>query len=188
MYTVRYLSFCTPAAAALIALGVHATAAWAARRVPVRAPLIGTAVLAVLLAAFVPNLVVQRAPYAKDGSDWREAAAYLRARAQPGDAVVYDARPKDSEAPRLIAAVYPSAVAGLRDPALLSSYRGRAGLWDRTRPNTALTAADLGGVAWLVERGPAAAASPDVRHLETLGYRIRSEHRVDVTTILRMTR
>lgn len=188
MYTVRYLSFCTPAAAVLVALGVHATAAWAAARAPVRAPLVSTALLAVLLAAFVPNLVVQRTPYAKDGSDWREAAAYLSARAQPGDAVVYDARPKDSEAPRLIAAVYPSAVAGLRDPALISAYRGRAGLWDRTRSNTALTAADLGGAAWVVERGPAAAASPDVRHLETLGYRIRSEHRVNVTTILRMTR
>lgn len=188
MYTVRYLSFCTPAAAILVALGVRTSARAASRVTRARASVAEAALLTVVLAAFVPNLVVLRGPFAKDGSDWREAAAYLRAHAGPGDAVVYDDRPKDSEEPRLIAAVYPADVAGLRDPALIASYRGRPGLWDETRPNTALTAADLGPDVWAVERGPGAAASPDVRHLEALGYRIRSEHRIHVTTVLALER
>lgn len=188
MYTVRYLSFCTPAAAVLVALGVQATAAWAAKRLPMHASVLGAVLLTAVLAGFLPNLVVQRGPYAKDDSDWRQAAAYLQTHAAPGDAVVYDDRPKDSEEPRLIAAVYPSGVAGLRDPALVASFRARPGLWDETRPNTALTAADLGPTVWAVERGPAADVSPDVRHLESLGYRIHSAHRLNVTTVLRMTR
>lgn len=188
MYTVRYLSFCAPAAAVLVALGARAVARWSARGAAARAPLIAGLVLAALLVAFVPNLVVQRGPYAKDGSDWREAAAYLHDHARQGDAVVYDDRPKDSEAPRLIAAVYPSDVAAPRDPALIAPFRTQPGLWDRTRPNDVLTAADLTPDVWAVERGPDPERSPDVRHLESLGYRISSVHRINVTTVLLLRR
>ncbi|MGN8024604.1 glycosyltransferase family 39 protein [Microbacterium sp. 22242] len=188
MYTVRYLSFCTPAAAILVAGGVLSAARWAAGRVPVAATTAGAVLLAVVLAAFVPNLVVQREPFAKDGSDWREAAAYLHGHARAGDAVVYDERPKDSEKPRLIAGVYPTDVSGLRDPALITPFRVRAGLWDRTRPNSTLTAADLGGRVWVLERGPDPERSPDVAHLQSLGYRIVARHRVNVTTVLHLER
>ncbi len=188
MYTVRYLSFCTPAAAVLVAVGLSVAARVIARRAPRRAPTALGVLLAVVLAAFVPNLIVQRGPYAKDGSDWREAAAYLHAHARAGDAVVYDDRPKDSEEPRLIAAVYPAGVEGLRDPALLISYRVRPGLWDRTVPNDALAVRDLGSEVWAVERGPDAAHSPDVAHLQALGYRILSSHRINVTTVLHLAR
>lgn len=187
MYTVRYLSFCTPAAAILVAMGVTAAARTIARRTPGRATTAGGILLVVVLAAFVPNAIVQRGPYAKDGSDWRAAAAYLRAHARAGDAVVYDDRPKNSEEPRLIPAVYPASVAGLRDPALIASFRTRAALWDRTLPNGALTAAELGAQVWAVERGPDAAHSPDVEHLRALGYRIASAHRINVTTIVGLT-
>ena len=188
MYTVRYLSFCTPAAAVLVALGVRASARAASRLTRARASVVGAALLAVMLAAFVPNLVVLRGPYAKDGSDWREAAAYLHGTARPGDSVVYDDRPKDSEQPRLIAAVYPADVSALRDPALIASFRTQPGLWDRTRPNVALTVAELTPEVWAVERGSDPAHSPDVRHLESLGYRIASLHRIHVTTVLRLRR
>ncbi len=188
MYTVRYLSFCTPAAAVLVALGVRAVAHAVRRMAPAGATAVGAGLLAVMLAAFVPNLVVLRGPYAKDGSDWREAAAYLHGAARPGDSVVYDDRPKDSEQPRLIAAVYPADVARLRDPARIASFRTQPGLWDRTRPNDALTAADLTPDVWAVERGSDPERSPDVRHLESLGYRISSLHRIHVTTVLRLQR
>lgn len=194
MYTVRYLSFCAPGAAILVALGVQTTARWIARRMPpprTTATATATAawiLLAVVLAAFVPNLVVLRGPYAKDGSDWREAAAYLYAHARSGDAVLYDDRPKDSEEPRLIAAVYPGDLAGLRDPALLASFRTQPGLWDRTVANNRLTVGDLTPHVWAIERGPAPEHSPDVRHLQALGYRVRSEHRINVTTVLRLDR
>ena len=186
MYTVRYLSFCSPAAAILTASGVLTTARGITRAAPARTTAATGILLSVALAAFVPNVVVERGPYAKDGSDWREAAAYLHARARSGDAVVYDDRPKDSEKPRLIAAVYPADVEGLRDPALIRSYRVLAGLWDRTVPNTALTAPDLGSDVWALERGTDAEHSPDVAHLQELGYRIVSSHRINVTTVLHL--
>jgi len=210
MYTVRYLSFCTPAAAILVAMGVRTAAGWIARRTPLPATTTTTTttatatatttttttttttatgiLLAVVLAAFVPNLLVLRGPYAKDGSDWREAAGYLHARAARGDAVVYDDRPKDSEKPRLITAVHPADVAGLGDPALLAPFRTQPGLWDRTRPNDTLTGADLTPRVWALERDPDPEGSPDVRHLESLGYRILSSHRFNVTTVLHLER
>ncbi|MBS1907813.1 MAG: glycosyltransferase family 39 protein [Actinobacteria bacterium] len=188
MYTVRYLSFCTPAAAILVALGVLAAARWIAARRPQRASAAAGVLLAVVLAALVPNLVVLRGPYAKDGSDWREAAAYLHGHAAHGDAVVYDDRPKDSEKPRLITAVYPADVAGLTDPALSASFRTQPGLWDRTRQNPELTVGDLTPVVWAVERGSAPERSPDVRHLESLGYRVVSAHRINVSTVIRLRR
>jgi len=188
MYTVRYLSFCVPAAAILVALGVQTSAGWLSRRIPLRAATATGMLVAVVLAAFVPNLMVLRGPYAKDGSDWREAATYLRAHARPGDAVLYDDRPKDSEEPRLIVAVYPHDIAALRDPALLSSFRTQPGLWDRTVPNDRLTAGELTTDVWAIERGPAAELSPDVRHLQELGYRVISSHRINVTTVLRLER
>lgn len=188
MYTVRYLSFCAPAAAILVAVGIRAIGVAVTRRTPVRAPLVAGLALAVVLGAFLPNLVVLRGPYAKDDSDWREAAGYLHAHAHPGDAVVYDDRPKDSEKPRLLAAVYPADVAGLHDPALITPFRERAGLWDETRPNTVLTAAELGPRVWAVERGADAEQSPDVRHLRSLGYRVVAVHRVEVTTLVRLER
>ena len=188
MYTVRYLSFCTPAAAILVAMGVLTAAGWIARRTPLAAATATGILLAVVLAAFVPNLLVLRGPYAKDGSDWRAAAGYLHAHAKRGDAVVYDDRPKDSEKPRLITAIHPADVAGLGDPALVASFRTQPGLWDRTRPNDALTAADLTLEVWALERGPDPERSPDVRHLESLGYRILSSHRINVTTVLRLRR
>jgi len=188
MYTVRYLSFCSPAAAILVAMGVLTAAGWIARRTPLATATASGILLAFVLAAFVPNLLVLRGPYAKDGSDWREAAGYLHAHARAGDAVVYDDRPKDSEEPRLIAAVYPAGVAGLRDPALIASFRTQPGLWDRTRPNDELTVADLGSAVWAIERGRDAAHSPDVTHLQCLGYRILSSHRFNVSTVLQLAR
>lgn len=188
MYTVRYLSFCTPAAAILVAVGILAAAGWIARHTPVRPTTAAAILLAIVLAAFVPNLIVLRGPYAKDGSDWREAAAYLHAHAVEGDAVVYDDRPKNSEEPRLIPAIYPAEVQGLRDPALITPFHVRAGLWDRTRPNDRLTATDLGSSVWALERGPDPAHSPDLAHLQALGYRIVSAHRINVTTVLHLVR
>ncbi|MDQ4213837.1 glycosyltransferase family 39 protein [Microbacterium sp. ASV81] len=187
MYTVRYLSFCTPAAAILIAFGVLALVRGLTRRSPARTRLVTGIAVAVLLAAFVPGWIVQRGPYAKDDSDWREAAAYLHAHARAGDAVVFDERQKHSQNPRLILAVHPADFAGLKDPALIAGFRSQPGLWDRTRPNASLTAADLGSDVWALERGPAAADSPDVRHLESLGYRVVSSHRITVTTLLHLT-
>ncbi|WP_295012175.1 glycosyltransferase family 39 protein [uncultured Microbacterium sp.] len=187
MYTVRYLSFCTPAAAILVALGVLAIARAARRLLGVRTSTATGVLLAVLLASFVPNAIVQRMPFAKDDSDGREAAAYLQTHARAGSAVVFDDRPKNSEQPRLFAATYPHAFRGLRDPALLVSFRERTGLWDRTRPNAALGVADLGPDVWALERGASPSASPDVRHLESLGYRVVETHRVHVTTILHLT-
>ncbi|MFB7845114.1 glycosyltransferase family 39 protein [Microbacterium sp. NPDC056052] len=188
MYTVRYLSFCTPAAAILVAMGVRTAAGWIARCTPLAATTATGILLAVGLVAFIPNLLVLRGPYAKDGSDWREAAGYLHAHAARGDAVVYDDRPKDSEKPRLITAVHPADVARLGDPALLAPFRTQPGLWDRTRPNDALTGADLTPRVWALERGPDPEGSPDVRHLESLGYRILSSHRINVTTVLHLER
>lgn len=188
MYTVRYLSFCTPAAAILVAVGVRTVGRFLAGRTALTPTAATGTVLAVVLVSFLPNAVVQRGPYAKDGSDWREAAAYLHAHAGTGDAVLFDERPKPSQKPRLIPAVYPADFAGLTDPALLTSFRYRAGLWDATRPNASITLAELTTDVWLLQRGQDAGHSPDVRRLEALGYRVVSSHRITVTVVLHLQR
>lgn len=121
IYSVRYLSFSTPAAALLIALGVDALGRRYLRWIAV----------AVLVASVAPTWVFQRGEFAKDGgSDWRQVSDTMAQNASPGDGVYFDASTKPSQRPRLGMHLYPAGYAGLVDVALETPFDAGAWLWD----------------------------------------------------------
>ena len=114
IYHPRYLAFCAPAVALLVAAGIA--------RLPRRG-----ARAAVVVAVVVLSLVVavsQRGPFAKSGYDWAYAAGVVADHRQPGDAVYYGPRtvPEGDvvrKSQRLVASGYPEAFEGLTDVTLL---------------------------------------------------------------------
>jgi mannosyltransferase len=165
-YSVRYLSFCTPAVALMIAVAIGALGAQSGRTrwLPVLA-------VGLVVGLAVPSYLQQRGPFAKDGgSDLRQTAAVLHANAKPGDAVVFDNQVRPSRKPRIGMHLYPTAYAGLKDVTLVTPYTDEAGLWDAVAPVSQVSA-QLSGVStvWALERTPEA-SSRDVLQLEQLGY------------------
>ncbi|MDR6865808.1 mannosyltransferase [Microbacterium resistens] len=185
MYNIRYLSFCAPAAAILVALGIRALA----RLTPPRARLLTGATATVVVAlAMSPSYVVQREPFAKDdGSDWRAVAEYIDDNARPGDAIVFDQKTKPSRNPRLMVSLYPDRFTGLDDAALVAPFETQAHLWDKVVPNDTLTAEDLGSDVWAVElTGKSKDIPDDVAHLQSLGYEISSSTLVNRTRVFHL--
>lgn len=109
-FTARYVSFCAPAAALLIACGVDDILRW--RRWA------GVVAGVLVLALCVPVYVAERTPYAKNQSDWAEVSAAIGAHAGTGDAVVFDESTKPSKRPRLAEHTYPAGFADTKDVAL----------------------------------------------------------------------
>jgi len=176
MYSIRYLSFCTPAVAILIAVAIAAVLRrWAS---------VGAVLLIIALAA--PTWAAERGQYAKDGgSDLRQSAAVVSAHARPGDAIVFDQTVRNSRKPRLALHLYPQDFTGLLDVGLITPYQRTAGLWDVVGP---APASALTGVhtVWAVE--PSAEQAPaDIRHLEGLGYAVTRTYPVHRTTVYELT-
>lgn len=173
MYNVRYLTFSTPAAAILIAVGVATIARF---RMPVAAVLVAAVVLLA-----VPTYFAQRTPWAKDGgSDWRLVAEYVQANADPGDAVIFDQTTKPSRDPRLALRLYPNSFTGLRDIALVTPFDETSGLWDRVAP---LADTPAGTDVWAVELAHGNELPADVALLEAQGYRLDSSTLIHRTTV-----
>ncbi len=163
-YTVRYMSFTTPALALLMAFALDATAGWtllrwrprssAARRMRVVA-LAGVVLVAALAA---PTYAAQRDPYAKNGgSDWAEVAAVIQDHSRPGDDIVFDETTRPSRRPRLAMHLYPEQFRNVVDVALEIPYVARDSLWDKayTIPEVGSRLEAGDGRVWLVEyRGP----------------------------------
>jgi mannosyltransferase len=162
-YSVRYLSFATPAMAILLAVAIDAAARWASapmrtrRRVPpprrwmpVVASLTG---LALVGAVAAPAYLAQRGPYAKNGSDWAQLAGVIQQHAKAGDDIVFDETTRPSRRPRLAMHVYPQQFAGVVDVTLDRPYTNVAGLWDTTYSidQVAPRIDDGNGRVWLVE-------------------------------------
>jgi mannosyltransferase len=185
MYNERYLSFCTPAVAIVMGIGLAAIS-----RNPLRA-----AAVALVVVAAVPSWVSERAPYAKDrsivfpndsGSDLRQAAAVVGANAHPGDGVVFDETVRPSRRPRLAIHLYPQDFAGLKDLALKTPYYDTAGLWDTVKPITASVVAGTKNI-WAIEFiGTSTPAG--VLRLEQLGYTVTQELPVSRTIVYELTR
>jgi mannosyltransferase len=185
MYNERYLSFCTPAVAIVMGIGLAAIS-----RNPLRA-----AAVALVVVAAVPSWVSEREPYAKDrsvvfpndsGSDLRQAAAVVGANANPGDGVVFDETVRPSRRPRLALHLYPQDFTGLKDLALKTPFYDTAGLWDTVKP---ITASDVAGTStvWAVEfLGTSTPAG--VLRLEQLGYTVTQELPVSRTVVYELTR
>jgi mannosyltransferase len=182
MYALRYLSFCAPAAALLVAVGIAAfRRRWA------------TAVALLLIAALaVPGYLAQRTEFAKDnGSDWRQVADIMHTEARASDAIIFDESTRPSRRPRLAMHLYPAAFVGLVDVTLDQNFQELDELWDTTVPLAAVESR-LTGIdrAWVLQNvGSAeAAAGTDVALLHRLGFSTASSQTVNRTIIIELTR
>ncbi|GAA1953635.1 glycosyltransferase family 39 protein [Agromyces allii] len=185
MYNLRYPSFCAPAVALLIALGIDRAASVARDG---RWRTVGRiAATVVLVAVAAPQYAAQRGPYAKDGgADLRQTAEVVAAHATSGDGIVFDPSVKPSRRPRLSIDLYPERFAGLADLALVKPYGGRTSLWDRVAPVDAIAnAIRQHDTVWVVESG---ADRTEVDAVRSLGYVVRRALPVHRTTVYELTR
>ncbi|WP_349898119.1 glycosyltransferase family 39 protein [Parafrigoribacterium soli] len=180
MYTTRYLSFCTPAVAILIAAGIAVLARnW-----------MRTAAVVLLLVLAAPGYLAQRGPYAKNGgSDWRQASALIAQHARPGDAIVFDAGTKPSQRPRLAMRLYPKDYVGLDDVGLMTPYAQTTSLWDTVAPvERVADGLASTNTVWAMELKPGASTPTDVAELQDLGFQVRDQYRVHRTVVYELSR
>ncbi len=145
-FTARYLAFCAPAAAILMALGLDALS--------MRRRLLLTAGVLAVVALAVPVYLSQRQPYSKNNSDWANISAALASNASKGDAVVFDETVRPSRRPRLAMHTYPAGFAGLRDVTLKVPYQQNNTWYDvpyTVKQALALGRFDTVSRIWLVE-------------------------------------
>jgi mannosyltransferase len=195
MYNTRYQSFCTPAAALLVAFGIVAMTRIVLRAAARRGfRLSAVAVLGVAAVALgalaAPDYLRDRGPFAKDGgSDLRQTAEYLATQAKPGDAVVFDETPKPSRRPEMAYRLYPQQFAAVSVPELETPYYRRAGIWDRMAPlasvRSELTAAPS---VWAIELPTAGVVPQDVQDLTSHGYRVVSSHLVNRLEVFQLVK
>jgi mannosyltransferase len=129
LYSPRYLTFCTPAIAILIGVGLHALH---------RRWLIVTA-LVLLVGLAAPQFVAQRQPEAKQNSSWSEVADLIadQRASRPGEtaAIIYGpVRQHPSATTRVIAYSYPDAFEGLIDVKLKTPAALTGDLWETRYP------------------------------------------------------
>lgn len=199
MYTIRYLSFSTPAAALLVAVGIVALARWivlrrgvrggSARMNAVRMNAIGIIAVLGLAVLALPTYLQDRGQFAKDGgSDWRQAAQVIGANATAGDAVVFDEATRPSVDPRLAMHVYPQFFTGLVDVTLRTPFTERAGIWDSTRSiKDAASALETKHTVWDLELFPSGTPA-NVTALERLGFTVVRKIPVHRTVVYQLTR
>jgi mannosyltransferase len=126
IYSARYLSFTTPAAALLIGAGVVSLAAARVR--------IAAIALVVVLAA--PVYVFQRIPTGKQGTDWAQAAAVVEENKQPGDSVYWGKQYGNDQPGVTISRIgfaYPEAFSDLPSLTRVASAASTASLWGPDR-------------------------------------------------------
>lgn len=184
MYNMRYLAFCAPAVALLIALGIDAVAT---RLRGGRWRRVGVALLVVvILAVAAPRYLAQRGPYAKDGgSDLRQTSEVIATHAASGDAIIFDSAVKPSRKPRLALDLYPQSFTGVSDVGLVKRYSDRPALWDLVATLSTVGAAIRAHhTVWVVESGSHLADADAVR---ALGYRIDETFPVHRTTVYELS-
>lgn len=145
-FTARYVSFCAPAAALLIACGVDVLAR--GRR------WVDAVALVALAALAAPIYFGQRTPYAKNDSDWAVMSGVIGSHAVAGDAVVFDEGAHPSKKPRLAMHAYPAGFVNTRDVTLDVPFTANNGWADRAY--SVAQAASLGRFdrvrrVWLIE-------------------------------------
>ncbi|MBC7443751.1 MAG: glycosyltransferase family 39 protein [Ramlibacter sp.] len=182
MYSMRYLSICTPAVAIAVGIGI-------ARLRPLWAQ--GAALL-LIAAPMTPTYVAQRGPFGKNGgSDWRQAAAVVQSGATPGDAVVFDESVRPSRKPRLAIHLYPAAFEGLRDITVSRPFDSTTGLWDVTVPLDSITERLTGSDrVWVLQYVGSSenTSGTDIRTLQQLGFTVMATTTVNRTIITELAR
>lgn len=113
LFNARYFTFCAPAAALLVGLGVGGLP-----RRPLRA-----VALVLIVALALPVYVSQRGATGKSGTDWSQVASYVGDHARRGDGVYFSPQEATSEAVvgrtvRGIGIAYPDDFEGLVDVTL----------------------------------------------------------------------
>lgn len=183
LYNPRYLTFCAPAVALLLAAGLCELR---------RRAMVAVSVALVLLAA--PVYVSQRAVLAKSSADLSLVAAELRSRTSQGDAVYYG--PRDPAVDglvrrslRTVALGYPASVRGLRDIALVADPATSETLFGTSRPlGPALERLPDHGTLWVVRREDQPDAAADDRTLRDAGLRVVGTWRGPQTEIVELRR
>ena len=195
MYNTRYLSFCTPAAALLVAFGLAALARITARALGSRAARVSVvAVLGVgmlgVVALAVPDYLHDRGAFAKDsGSDWRQTADYLASQAQQGDAVVFDETTKPSRRPELAYRLYPQQFAAVTVPEVLTPYYQRDHIWDRIAPISEIRSELVSAHSvWAIELPTGKGTPEDIADLTAHGYRVIGTHLVHRLEVYQLQR
>lgn len=123
VYDARYLTFCAPAVAIVMAFGVDALGTNRQRAFAV-------VVCAALLA---PIYVSDRMPRAKQNSNWPAVAALIDSKKHPGDAIIWGQLLTHNVATsRVIAYAYPAAFTGLTDVTLKRPATVTNQLWEST--------------------------------------------------------
>ena len=182
MYSLRYLSICTPAAAIAMAVGIAS----------LRPLWPQAAVLSLITALLLPTYLDQRGEFGKNyGSDLRQAADVVQAGAQPGDAVVFDESVRPSRKPRLALRLYPAAFEGLQDVTLALPYDATNELWDVALPldqvADRLTGTDR---VWVLQNQGSGEnrRGDNIRTLQELGFTVTESTMLNRTQIIEMTR
>jgi mannosyltransferase len=185
VYTVRYLSFASPAAALLIALAVTTPRALGMRR------WIAPVAVVLLVATALPSYASQRTPYSKNNSDWAAQAAVIQANARPGDAVLFDEGAHPSKRPRLAKYTYPAAFRGLDDIALKTPYTKSPTWYDTVYPLASVeNRLDSVNRVWMLEyRVPGGTMDDyDLATLKSLGFAITKEFPEHASVVLELVR
>lgn len=182
MYSFHYLSISTPAVAIAIAVGIACF----------RARLVQAAALLLVVSLAVPTYLSQRGDFGKNGGiDWRQASAFVRENANPGDALVFDESVVPWRTPRLAIHLYPDSFQGLRDVTLARPFQETDGLWDETVPLLEATDRLMNiDTVWLLQyKGSSQSKSgTDILTLQRLGYKVAETTTVNRTIIIEMTR
>lgn len=198
-YSPRYVSFCVPAVAMLVALGIDAVARAASARLVRRADVPGgtrsrtaagsvaAGALAVMALAVAPVYLAQRSEFAKDGGiEFRAVADVLRDRASPGDAVVFGPGDRPSREPRLALRLYPDAFAGLVDVQLRTHYSATTDLWDVVASAGEIAHEIPGDRVWAVVSADGDRATLDA--LEAVGFVPTDREDINRVSVFRLER
>lgn len=183
-YSPRYATFLAPAVAILIALALRHLVVLGERH---RIGLVAAAAACVVIGAtFVPTVVSQRTPYAKNHSDWNDISTVISTQAVEGDAIVFDESVRPSRRPRLAMNTDPEAFVRVSDPTLVTAYADGTS-WHDEATSVADAANNFAGVerVWLVEYAIDGKANTwGQQDLERLGYRLTSVQHLERSDIL----
>lgn len=170
LYLARYLSFCTPGLALVLA---HSLMAISRRRIAIA---LG---LAMVLSA-APTYITQREPHAKNGgAAFSELAEYMNFNSRSQDAVYFEGNGTGVQQPRLALYGYPTAFQKVADIALRKSFQTTGTFSDKTAPadelHFRLTAVNS---IWVITpNSPQASSSPAIEVLTKDGFRmIKTDH------------
>jgi mannosyltransferase len=190
-FTARYLTFCAPAAAILIATGITriARAALGPSRRSIRIMIVMTIVLS---AVAIPPYVAQRQPYAQNNSDWAKISDVVGRHATVGDAIVFDDSVRPSRRPRLALHTYPAGFTAVADVLLRVPFTRNTSWSDTTY--TIAQAADRGRLTnvsrlWLVEYATSSRVDTwGQAQLRALGYTVTERYRNYRSEVLELKR